>query len=204
MELAKRHPEAEVIGVDIDATAVERANTIARRAGIPNCHFRVGDVTALGFAAEFDLVLSVDNIEHIADDVSALRCLQGALVSGGKLVLHTPGYYRRWLVLGRRINFDVPGHVRPGYLADELRQKLEQAGFVSVSTRSTYGILETFTNNLSYLISGADRRNKQLYALAFPVLLGLSYFGQFSQPTWGAGLLAVATRPPALADRKLA
>ena len=31
-----------------------------------------------------------------------------------------PGYYRRWLVFGRRVNFDVPGHVRPGYVAEQL------------------------------------------------------------------------------------
>jgi SAM-dependent methyltransferase len=195
MELAKRHPEAEVVGVDIDPAAVERAGTIARRAGILNCRFQVGDVTGLGFRGEFDLVVSVDNLEHIADDVGALRCLCQALGTGGKLVLHTPNYYRRWLLLGRRVNFDVPGHARPGYHDEELRSKLERAGFTRVETQATYGVVETFTNNVSYLITGADRRNKQLYAVVFPILLSLSYLGQFSRPRWGAGLLATATRP---------
>jgi hypothetical protein len=58
--------------------------------------------------------------------------------------------------------------------------------------RATYGTLETFTNNISYLISGADRRNKHFYAAVFPFLLSLSYFGQFSRPDWGAGILATA------------
>jgi hypothetical protein len=51
------------------------------------------------------------------------------------------------------------------------------------------------TNNISYLISGADRRNKGLYAIVFPALLGLSYFGKFSRPSWGAGVLIRARRP---------
>jgi hypothetical protein len=106
-----------------------------------------------------------------------------------------PGYERRWLLFGRRVNFDVPGHVRPGYRAEELAAKLERAGFEIDEQGYTYGPLETLTNNVSYLISGADQRRKGLYALAFPVLLGLSYLGKFSNPSWGAGVLTTARRP---------
>jgi len=140
-------------------------------------------------------VVSVDNLEHVEDDVTAMRTLLRALRPGGTLVVHVPGYERRWLLFGRRVNFDVPGHVRPGYRAPELADKLRRAGFDVVDQRYTYGPLETLTNNLSYLISGADQRNKGLYAIAFPALLGLSYLGKFSNPSWGAGVLIRALRP---------
>jgi SAM-dependent methyltransferase len=192
MELAKRHPQAEVVGVDFEAELVERANLVARRAGLANCTFRVGDVTALGLDGGFDLVLSVDNLEHVQDDVGALTNLRRALAPGGRLVVHVPGYYRRWLLMGKRVNFDVPGHMRPGYTAEELVEKMRRAGLAVDSTRHTYGVLETFTNNLSYLISGAERRNRPLYALVFPFLLAGSYLGRWARPEWGAGLLAVA------------
>jgi SAM-dependent methyltransferase len=195
MELAKQQPEAEVLGIDIDEAAVRRAALIAERAGISNCRFLVGDVTDLGISSEFDLVLSVDNLEHVEDDVRAMRNLRAALKPGGTLVVHVPGYYRRWLMFGRRVNFHVPGHVRPGYTAERLTAKLEQAGFEVLEHRYTYGALETFTNNISYLISGAERRNRQLYAVVFPLLLAVSYFGKFLRPRWGAGLLATARRP---------
>ena len=194
LELAKQHPEAEVIGVDIDEAAIERAAEIARKAGISNCRFEVGDVTGLGYREEFDLVLSVDNLEHIKEDVTAMASLAQALKPGGELVVHVPGYYRRWILFGRRVNFDVPGHMRPGYTVDELTSKLVQAGFEVRRANHTYGLLETFTNNISYLISGAEQRNKPLYALAFPFLLGISYFGKFSSPSWGAGVLVTARR----------
>ncbi len=86
------------------------------------------------------------------------------------------------------MNFDVPGHVRPGYRADELVAKLEAAGFEVTSHQATYGLLETVTNNISYVISGADQRRKGLYALAFPVLLAVSWLGQVLQA--GAGVRA--------------
>ena len=194
-ELAKRHPEAKVTGVELEPDLVARANEIAKRAHLPNCGFQRGDVTKLDFEDEFDLVVSVDNFEHVEDDIAAMRTLLHALHPGGRLVAHTPGYERRWILLRRRVNFDVPGHVRPGYRADELVGKLRDAGFEVTGHQYTYGMLETFTNHISYLIPGADQRRKLAYAVVFPVLLGVSYLGKFSRPRWGAGVLAVAQRP---------
>ena len=194
-ELAKRHPQAQVTGVELEPDLVARANEIARRAHLANLHFEQGDVTKLDFEDEFDLVLSVDNFEHVEDDITAMRTLLQALRPGGRLVAHVPGYERRWLLFGRRVNFDVPGHVRPGYRADQLVAKLQEAGFQVTGHRYTYGAIETFTNNISYLITGADQRRKVEYAAVFPVLLAVSWLGKFSQPKWGAGVLAVARRP---------
>jgi SAM-dependent methyltransferase len=194
-ELAKRHPHAQVTGVELEPDLVARANEIARRAHLTNLHFEQGDVTKLDFENEFDLVLSVDNFEHVEDDIAAMRTLLQALRPGGRLVAHVPGYERRWILFGRRVNFDVPGHVRPGYRAEDLVRKLGEAGFQVTAHRYTYGPLETLTNNISYLITGADQRRKLQYAAVFPVLLAVSYLGKFSQPSWGAGVLAVARRP---------
>lgn len=195
LELAKRHPNAQVVGVELEQALVDRANEIARRAGLTNLRFQQGDVTKLDFDAAFDLVVSVDNLEHVEDDVTAMKGLLRALRPGGRLVNHVPGYERRWFVFGRRVNFDVPGHVRPGYRSEELVSKLGNAGFEVEESHYTYGIIETFTNNISYSISGADQQRKVLYALAFPFLLALSYLGKWSRPRWGAGVLAVAHRP---------
>jgi SAM-dependent methyltransferase len=194
-ELAKRHPEAQVTGVELEPDLVARANEIAKRAGLTNCSFHEGDVTKLDFEDAFDLVVSVDNFEHVEDDIAAMRTLLHALRPGGRLVAHVPGYERRWILLRRRINFDVPGHVRPGYQADQLVGKLEQAGFQVTAHQYTYGAIETLTNNISYLITGADQRRKLRYAAVFPLLLAVSYLGKFSRPRWGAGVLAVARRP---------
>ena len=197
-ELAKRHPNAEVVGVELEQSLVDRANEVARRSGLDNVRFEQGDVTKLDQTEAFDLIVSVDNFEHVEDDVTAMRALCRALRPDGRLVTHVPGYERRWRLFGRRVNFDVPGHVRPGYRAEELVDKLEAAGFEVTSHHYTYGLLETWTNNLSYVISGADQRNKLLYAAVFPLLLVVSWFGKFSRPRWGAGVLATArpaTRP---------
>jgi SAM-dependent methyltransferase len=194
-ELAKQHPQAQVTGIELEPELVARANEMARRAGLANVRFEQGDVTKLDFDSEFDLVVSVDNFEHVEDDIGAMRTLLQALRPGGRLVAHVPGYERRWILLRRRVNFDVPGHVRPGYRAEQLVARLREAGFEVTSHQYTYGAIETFTNNISYLITGADQRRKLQYAAVFPVLLAVSYLGKFSKPRWGAGVLATARRP---------
>jgi SAM-dependent methyltransferase len=194
-ELAKRHPQAQVTGVELEPELVARDNEIAKRAHLANLHFEQGDVTKLDFEDAFDLVVSVDNFEHVEDDIAAMRTLLQALRPGGRLVAHVPGYERRWILFGRRVNFDVPGHVRPGYRADQLVAKLQEAGFQVTAHHYTYGTIETFTNNISYLITGADQRRKLEYAAVFPVLLAVSWLGKYSRPKWGAGVLAVARRP---------
>jgi 2-polyprenyl-3-methyl-5-hydroxy-6-metoxy-1,4-benzoquinol methylase len=195
MEVAKLHPEAHVTGVDIEQPLIDRANQVARDGRITNCAFEVGDVTDLRYEARFDLALSVDNLEHVTNDVDAMKALRRSLRPGGMLVVHTPAYYRRWFFVRRRENFHVPGHVRPGYTAEQLVSRLTSAGLEVLDQTYTYGVLENFTNNVSYVISGAERKNKLLYSLVFPLLLALSYPGRFFRPKWGAGVLVKARRP---------
>lgn len=194
-EMARRLPESEVLGVDLNDEAIAVNNEIAKRAGIDNCRFERADILDLIYEDEFDLVLSIDNLEHIADDELACRNIWRALKPGGRLILHVPGLYRRWLFFGKRVNFDVPSHVRPGYLREEIVDKLIKTGFQILDSHYTYGYLETVTNNISYLVTGAEMKHEVLYAFLFPFLLAVSWFGQFSKPKWGAGVLVIAKRP---------
>ncbi len=191
MQLAKLHPEAQVMGVDLEESLVKKATEITRHAKISNCEFQLGDVTNLHLDRKFDLIVSVDNLEHVENDVRALESFRRLLNPQGRLVVHVPGYYRRWPIFERKVNFDVPGHVRPGYLKEQLAERLRNAGFVLLEQCYTFGLLENLSNNISYAITGAEKRNRILYAMVFPFLAILAYFGGFQRPSWGAGVLAV-------------
>ncbi len=193
--LAGRFPDAAVVGVDVDEEQLSTNRRIARRCGLGNLSFEKMDVAKLAYADEFDLVLSVDNLEHIEDDRMALRHMAGALKKGGVMVLHVPGRERRWLFFRFRENFKVPGHFRPGYALEEIRQKVQSEGLEVVLAQYTYGWLETITNNFSYLITRAEARHKFFYALAFPLLNCIAWFGRNSKPAKGAGVLLMARKP---------
>ena len=54
--------------------------------------------------------------------------------------------------------------------------------------------LMIWTLNISYWITRARMKNKALYAVVFPFLLFVSYFGRNSRPTQGAGVLVRARK----------
>jgi SAM-dependent methyltransferase len=193
--LARRYPEAQITAIDSDAEAQAANRTIAERGGLDNCRFEVADLNDFARPEGFDLVVSVDNLEHIEDDAVVIARLFEALVPGGRLVVHVPHYYRRWPVFGWQENFDVPGHFRPGYHLPQLTERLERAGFVIERCGYSYGFLENLANNISYGITGAREQNKILYALLFPLLNGLAWLGRGGQPRMGAGAWAIARRP---------
>ena len=79
---------ASVTGVDAAAENVAVAAEHARGAGL-EIDYRCGDVAELGLKG-FDLVASLEVIEHVADKTAFLAALKKALAPGGLMVLSTP------------------------------------------------------------------------------------------------------------------
>jgi trans-aconitate methyltransferase len=71
----------------------------------------------------FDVVAAFDVLEHIADDVGALRRISDLLGPGGLLVVTVPAYGWLWSA-----HDDLSHHVRR-YRRRELRAALEAAGY---------------------------------------------------------------------------
>ena len=152
-ELGRRFPEARVVGVDFQKEAVEACICIAEKTGAMNVEFRQEQIENLRERHTFDLVLCVDILEHIEDDMRALKGLFKVVAPGGVLVLHVPALYRRYPVWKKSLNFEVESHVRVGYRPKEIREKVRQAGFLICESGFTYGFWETLTNNISLAVS---------------------------------------------------
>ena len=193
-EMAKRFPESNVTGVDIEDSLLVTNTQIAENLTLDNCRFEHIDLTDMEECERFDLILSVDNLEHIEDDDNALRRFYQALTDGGELIIHVPGYERRWFIFGWAVNILIEGHYRPGYTKGQLTKKLNDAGFKIREIYYTYGWIETISNNISYSISKGEMKNKIFYAMIFPLLNFISFFGRNSRPEKGAGVLAIASK----------
>ncbi len=81
----------DVIGVDASEEAIRYC------AGKGLAPVRKGDACALPFAdASFDLVLATDIIEHVDDDLLALREIARVLAPGGKALITVPAFPSLW------------------------------------------------------------------------------------------------------------
>lgn len=193
-QLARRYPQARIDAIDQDQQAQHINQEIAQACHLQNCRFLVIDLTTLDVSGEYDLIVSVDNLEHIDNDLEVLQRFYRAMKPNGTLVVHVPHYYRRWPLFKWRRNFDVPGHVRPGYHLPELVERVRKAGFAVDQAGFSYGFLENLANNLGYAISGAEQKNKMLYALLFPILNIIAWLGHWGNSAMGAGVWCVAYR----------
>lgn len=80
----------EVHGVDISAESVAAAQ---RLFPLPNLHFTQGDaasVTTLFGSQKFDLIVSLETIEHVAEPEQFLASIKSLLAPGGSIIISCP------------------------------------------------------------------------------------------------------------------
>lgn len=82
------------------------------------------DIVSLPYKNNFaDIIVSADILEHIGDDIEALKELHRVLMPGGELIITVPAYKFLWSE-----HDEALGHKRR-YTRVELRHKLQIAGF---------------------------------------------------------------------------
>jgi SAM-dependent methyltransferase len=114
-----------VTGVELSETSV----ALARERGAGEVI--AGSVLEMPFADDsFDLAVSLDVIEHLQDDLGALRELRRAVAPGGALLVTVPAY--QWLWSGH----DEINHHHRRYTRRSLQRVAERAGWKQL--RTTY------------------------------------------------------------------
>jgi SAM-dependent methyltransferase len=180
-----------VTGVELSQTSVELARK--REAG----EVIEGSVLEMPFeAGRFDLAASLDVIEHLEDDLAALRELRRVVKPGGTLLVTVPAY--QWLWSGH----DVVNHHYRRYTRRTLQRVGEQAGWQQART--------TYFNSLllpaAILLRVLDRFNRKTtessldlwvppeplnWLLERPLALEAAMIGRGGRIPAGLSLLAV-------------
>ncbi|MBI3694163.1 MAG: class I SAM-dependent methyltransferase, partial [Acidobacteria bacterium] len=79
---------AEVVGVDADPAAIETARRVYETPGL---EFRIADATAIHPPERpFDVVVSFETIEHVADAEAFLESVRRQLAPGGLFLISCP------------------------------------------------------------------------------------------------------------------
>ena len=141
--LARKFPQIKVHAIDVKEDYIEDCKRFFSQLGIPNVHFSVEDLTIPKHINRFDFILSVDVMEHIHDDIQVFKNFYAALKQNGILLINTPSNLGGSDADSESDESFIGEHARNGYGADEIKEKLQSAGFASVSVQYTYG---TFGN----------------------------------------------------------
>jgi len=193
--IANRFPGWKILGIDIDKDAINKSQQIKNKKFVENLDFLKINILDLEIENYFDLVYSMDVLEHIYDDLGALKIIYNALKIDGYLVLHLPLNYK----LNQRI---LPGfydyytydHVREEYTLDEISQKLDEVGFRIITSYYSYSFWGELAFELNYLF-WKKPKIRLLFAFIFHLISNLfGYIDIKNQFKSGNGIVMIVKK----------
>jgi SAM-dependent methyltransferase len=133
-------PSWFVSAVDVKDEQIADCNAFFAQIKRKNVNFEIADLTQFNQPDKFDLILSVDVMEHIADDDAVFRNFFDSLTQHGMLLISTPSDQGGSDVHDHEEGASfIDEHVRDGYNIAGIQEKLKLAGFLKTEARFTYG-----------------------------------------------------------------
>jgi 2-polyprenyl-3-methyl-5-hydroxy-6-metoxy-1,4-benzoquinol methylase len=201
--MLSRNRKWKADAIDIDDAHIGDCKRFFSRTSLANrVSFSTGDLTKLDADNKYDLILSVDVMEHIEDDVKVFSNFNRALHNGGMLLISTPSDKGGSDVHDHDDKSFIDEHVRDGYNAEEIAEKLHNAGFSSVKTKYTYGKPGNISWRLSMKYPVRMLNISYLffillpfyYLIFFPVSVILNFCDLYMSHKSGTGLLVTAIK----------
>lgn len=137
--IAKKFPRAKIYAIDVKEDYIADCKEFFLKEDLRNVQFGTEDLTVPAHTNRFDVILSVDVMEHIQEDELVFRNFYAALKQNGIVLINTPSNLGGSDADDEASESFIGEHARNGYGADEITNKLRAAGFSSVSVRYTYG-----------------------------------------------------------------
>jgi SAM-dependent methyltransferase len=202
--ISRLYPNALIKAVDVKEEQIFDCNQFFLKTGLNNrVIFEKADLTKYVEEKQFDLILSVDVMEHIEDDIRVFKNFHTSLNERGMLLISTPSDkggsdshdHEKGVVSGF-----IDEHVRDGYNIDEISNKLKVAGFSEIHARYQYGK----SGSLSWVLSmqfpikllGISKLFFILlpfyYLVVFPVSALLNWIDLVKKHKTGTGLIVTA------------
>ena len=203
--LSKMFPQSKITAGDIKPEQIEDCNNFFNQIGkAENVKFQFADLTKYTEKGKYDLVISIDVMEHILEDVKVFENFCASMKKGGVLLISTPsdqgGSDSDHHDHEEGVQGFIDEHVRDGYNIKEIEDKLKSAGFSKVDARYSYGWPGKISWKLSMkypiLMLGASKLFFIIlpfyYLIAFPVSVVLNYLDVGMQHPTGTGLIVKA------------
>ena len=137
--MAKKLQPVSIYAVDIKDDWINNCKTFFSRKNIKNVSFAIEDLTQINYNEKFDLILSVDVMEHIEDDIKVFQNFYKALKKDGLLIINTPSVYGGSDAHEGEDESFIGEHARIGYSFEDLDGKLKPLGFSIYQRKFTYG-----------------------------------------------------------------
>lgn len=201
--MARMNEKWKIEAVDIDKEHIDDCASFFKKTGLADrTSFRTGDLTQLTDINRYDLILSVDVMEHIEEDVRVFENFHNALNDKGVLIISTPSDKGGSDVHNENDDSFIGEHVRDGYSINDITEKLKSAGFRNIAVAYTYGVPGSISWKLSMKYPIKLLNISPLffilipfwYLVFFPLSFLLNYADLLITHKEGTGLLVTARK----------
>lgn len=201
--MSKMNKQWNIKAIDINSEQINDCNSFFRKTGLSErVTFQTGDLTALTDTAVYDIILSVDVMEHIEEDVLVFKRFYMSLKNNGILLISTPSDRGGSDVHNESEESFIDEHVRDGYSIKDITDKLSLAGFRDIEAGYTYGKPGNISWRLSMKLPIRMLNVSYLffiilpfyYLIFFPVSIILNIFDLRIKHKTGTGLLVTARK----------
>jgi SAM-dependent methyltransferase len=201
--MSKMNRKWKIKAIDINNEQVEDCNLFFRKTCLSDrVTFHTEDLTALSDPDCYNIILSVDVMEHIEEDVLVFRNFYNSLKKDGILLISTPSDKGGSDVHSDDEESFIDEHVRNGYSITGITEKLARAGFRNIDASYTYGKPGNISWRLSMKYPVKMLNTSYLffillpiyYLIFFPVSVVLNYFDLMLTHKTGTGLIVTARK----------
>ena len=193
----------KIKALDINREQIVDCNKFFEKSGLSErVVFQTGDLTALADLNCYNIILSVDVMEHIEEDVLVFQNFYKSLKENGVLLISTPSDQGGSDVHNAEEESFIDEHVRDGYSIKDITDKLTLAGFKNIEAGYTYGKPGNISWRLSMKYPVKMLNTSYLffiilpfyYLIFFPVSIILNIFDLSLTHKTGTGLLVTARK----------
>lgn len=128
-----------VLALDTDENMVINSSNYYYEEHVNNIYCRSGDITQFKQENAFDLALSINLLNYVEDDTTALKNIYQSLKHPGILIVFNSSNYADEKESQSNMVLYNDKKFRNGYGIIELKHKLKEVGFAKVKARYVYG-----------------------------------------------------------------
>jgi len=167
--LSNRYQKSNILAVDIKEDQINDCHYFFEKIKKNNVLFKIEDLTKISHNNRFDLILSVDVMEHILEDELVFKNLSNSLKKGGVLLINTPSNLGGSDVNSEGEKSFIEEHARNGYSKNEIIEKLEKNGLRILKFKYTYGKMGSLSWKLSIKFPIKLLNISRLFIIILPI-----------------------------------
>lgn len=199
--LSKQSKNWNILGVDVKTEQIEDCNNFFKQIKKSDqVKFEFADLTKYTKPNTYDLILSVDVMEHILEDVDVFKNFHQSLKDNGMVLISTPSDQGGSDVHDDDDHSFIDEHVRDGYNINEIEDKMKSAGFTKVEAKYSYGWPGKISWKLSMKYPILMLNASKLffvflpvyYIITYPISFILNYIDVNIKYNTGTGLIVKA------------